>query len=55
MNEYKRFLAIWECVHIMNTANIYTYGTAEHGDGGPRIIFENDEQKERYKLIFTTE
>ena len=52
MNEYKRFLAVWDCIHIMNSAGIYTYGIAKSGDGGPIIEFENDEQKNRYKFIF---
>ena len=52
MNEYKRFLAIWDCIHIMNTAKIFTYGIAKHRDGGPVIEFENTDQIERYNTIF---
>ena len=52
MDEYKRFLAIWDCVHIMNAAGVFVYGIAKHGNGGPVIVFENNEQKQRYKAIF---
>lgn len=52
MNEYKRYLAIWGMINTMNANGIFIYGYAEHGDGGPVIIFEDDKQKETYKLIF---
>lgn len=52
MKEYKRFLAIWDCIHIMNANKIYTYGIAEIKDGGAVIIFDTPEQKERYNFIF---
>ena len=52
MTEYKRFLAIWDCVHIMNCNGIYTYGRAENNDGGPVIVFDTPEQAERYYVIF---
>ena len=52
MNEYKRFLAVWDCIHIMNMNGVYAYGYATHGDGGCIVRFENDEQKQRYMEIF---
>lgn len=55
MEEYKRFLAVWDCIHVMNTAHIFTYGRADHGPGGPVVIFDNDDQKHRYLEIFTHE
>lgn len=55
MNEYKRFLAIWDCIQSMNAAGIFSYGIADIGRGGPVIRFENKEQEKRYLFIFENE
>ena len=52
MGNDKRFLAIWDCIHIMNTAGIFTYGIAANGRTGPVIRFENLEQVRLYDLVF---
>lgn len=52
MDDYKRFLAVWDCIHIMNVNGVYAYGYATHTDGGCAVEFENDEQKQRYMEIF---
>ena len=54
MDEYKRFLAIWDLIHVMNAARIFTYGRADHGPGGPVITFETPDQQQRYREIFET-
>lgn len=52
MEAYKEFLAIWDCIHIMNAHGIFSYGIARNGDGGPLVEFENDGQRKRYQTIF---
>ncbi len=52
MDDYKRFLAIWDCVHIMNSNGIFTYGRADMNDGGPVIMFDTPNQADKYHIIF---
>lgn len=52
MENYKRFLAIWECVRQMNNAGIYCYGYATHGNGGAKIEFSCDNEKETFRAVF---
>jgi hypothetical protein len=52
MKEYKQFLAIWDCIHIMNCNGIFTYGRAEMNDGGPVILFDTPDQADRYHVVF---
>ncbi len=52
MQEYKRFLAIWDCIHIMNANGIFTYGHAITDDGGAKIVFDTPDQADRYHIVF---
>jgi hypothetical protein len=52
MEEYKRFLAIWECIRQMNNKGIYLYGYAAQQDGNYKVEFSCDSEKENYKAVF---
>lgn len=52
MEEYKRFLAVWECVRQMNNKGIYFYGYAARRGEQPVIEFSCDNEKENYKAVF---
>ena len=52
MEQYKRFLAIWECIRQMNNRGIYLYGYAVHGNGGAKVEFSSDSEKDNYRAVF---
>lgn len=52
MENYAKYLKIWDLIHTLNTAKIFDYGIATYGNGGAIIEFENDNQKNKYCEIF---
>ncbi len=53
MNEYKKYIAIWELIRELNRARVFTYGYATHnGNGDAVIYFDTPEQKEKYQSVF---
>lgn len=52
MDEYKKFIAIWELIRTLNVNKIWDWGTAETENGEIKITFENDKQKAKYQSIF---
>lgn len=52
MEEYRRFLAVWECIKQMNAKGIYLYGYATSTDGNYKIEFSCDNEKNCYQAVF---
>lgn len=54
MDEYKRFLAIWQCIHTMNLNGIYSYGYATSHDCNYKIEFACDSEKNAFVPYLAT-
>ena len=54
MENYKKFINIWELIKTLNDQKIFDYGTATYNTKSGDIVieFENEKQKEKYKSIF---
>lgn len=53
MDEYKKYLAVWELIRQLNRARIFDYGYATHNSNGDAVIyFDTPEQKEKYQSVF---
>lgn len=53
MEQYKKFLAIWQCVNTLNKCGVYVYGYATANDGNYKIEFTSDSEKDNYTAVFS--